>query len=53
MDGREMEREVLPSPRAAECALMHSGREHTVSPESERERRHAHADFSHYHRAAF
>lgn len=32
-----MEREVLPSPKATECALMHSGREHTVSPESTRE----------------
>lgn len=34
---REMETEFLPSPKATECALMHCGREHTVSPERERE----------------
>lgn len=33
---RWREREFLPSPKATECALMHCGREHTVSPERER-----------------
>lgn len=28
--------ELLPSPKATKCALMHCGREHTVSPERER-----------------
>ena len=59
-EGVEMEREFLPSPKATECALMHCGREHTVSPERERESSDTpthththHAEFSHYHNTAF
>lgn len=37
--------EVLPPPKATECALMRCGREHTVSPESEREQPHTHQSF--------
>lgn len=35
-------REVLPPPKATECALMRCGREHTVSPQSAREQPHTH-----------
>lgn len=32
---RQKEEMEMPSPKATECALMHCGREHTVSPERE------------------
>lgn len=35
MEG-EKRGELLPSPKATECALMHCGRENIVSPERER-----------------
>lgn len=45
-------------PKATECALMHCGREHTVSPERERESSATHTnthhtEFSLYHHVAF